>query len=142
MSCFPMFRSFLLYVDVRVIGSHACYARLRSMCLCIYLQARVFRSMFPHACMLGFVFFCVFMLTSTCLGAHSHAYMHISMLICVDQCVYMLISMFSTCFMPSLMCLCASCHVCVPRPRLACHVMCYCSHFVTLSFFLVFWPNG
>ena len=142
MSCFPMFRSFLLYVDVRVIGSHACYALLRSMCLCIYLQARVFRSMFPHACMLGFVFFCVFMLTSTCLGAHSHAYMHISTLICVDQCVYMLISMFSTCFMPSLMCLCASCHVCVPRPRLACHVMCYCSHFVTLSFFLVFWPNG
>ena len=82
-------------------------------------------SMPSHVCMLGFVFFHTFMLTSTCLDVHSHAYMHISMLICVDRCVYMLRSRFSTCFMPSSMCLCASRHVYVlrPRPCLSCHVL-------------------
>ena len=68
-----------------------------------------------------------------CLSLHSpiplclnlHAYMCISMLICVDWCVYMLRSMFSTCFMPSSMCLRASRHVYVlrPRPCLSCHVL-------------------
>ena len=34
-------------------------------------------------------------------------------------------SMFSTCFMPSFMCSCVPCHVCVlePRPCLSCHVL-------------------
>ena len=82
-------------------------------------------SMSSHACMLGFVFFLAFMLTFTCLYVHLHAYMHISILIFVDRCVYMLRSMFSTCFMPSSICLCASCLVYVPRPRpcLSCHVL-------------------
>jgi len=91
------------------------------------------RSMLSHARMLGFVFFHAFMLTSTCLDVHSHAYMHIPMLICVDQCVYMLRSMFSTCFMPSFMCL---------GLDLFCHAICYCSPFVpfiTFSCVLVYW---
>ena len=97
------------------------YALLRSTCF----YAPMPMSMPSHACMLGFVFFHVFMLSSTCLDVHLHAYMHISMLICVDQCVYMLRLMFSTCFMPSSMCLCASCYVYVPRPWpcLSCHVL-------------------
>ena len=82
-------------------------------------------SMLSHACVLGFLFFHVFMLTSTCLDVHSHAYMHISMLICVDRCIYMLRLMCSTCFMPSSMCLRALRHVYVlrPRPCLSCHVL-------------------
>ena len=78
-----------------------------------------------HVCMLGFVFFHAFVLTSTCLDVLLHAYMHISMLICVDRCVYMLKLMFSTCFIPSSMFLHASCLVYVirPRPCLSRHVL-------------------
>ena len=94
------------------------------MFVCIF-YAPMPMSMLPHACMLGFVFFQDFVITSTCLDVHSHAYMHISMLICVDRSVYMLRLMFSTCFILSSMCLCTLCHVCVPRPRLclSCHVL-------------------
>ena len=55
-------------------------------------------------------------------------------------------SMFSTCFVLSSMCLCAPCHVCVPRPRLclSCHVLLlpFC-RFVFLSCVLAyrFGPN-
>ena len=82
-------------------------------------------SMPSHACMLGFAFSHDFMFISTCLDVYPYAYMHISMLICVDRYVYMLRSMFSTCFMPSSMCLRASCYVYVlrPRPCLSCHVL-------------------
>ena len=64
-------------------------------------------------------------LRSTCLDVYPHAYMRISMLICVDRCVYMLRSMFSTCLMPLSMCMRASRHVYVlrPRPCLSCHVL-------------------
>ena len=100
-------------------------------------------SMPSHACMLGFVFFHAFMLTPTCLDVLLHAYMHISMLICVDWCIYMLRSMFSICFMPSSMCLRASrlVYVLRPRPCLLCHVLLqpFCSF---LLHFLVFWHNG
>ena len=82
------------------------------------LYASMPMSMPSHACMLGFVFFHPFMLTSTCLDAYLHAYIHIFPHICVDQCVYMLRSMFSTCFILFSTCLCTPCHVCVPRPRL------------------------
>ena len=99
-------------------------------------------SMPSHACMLGFVFFHAFMLTSICLDVHLHAYMHISMLICVDRCVYMLRLMFCTCFMPSSMCLRVSCYVYVlrPRPFLSYHVLLYpfCSFYcIFLSFGLM-----
>ena len=66
---------------------------------------------------------------------------HVAMLICLDLCFHML-ACLDLCFMPSSMCLCAQCHACVPRPRLVCHVMCYCSPFVpfiTFSCVLVFW---
>ena len=78
-----------------------------------------------HACMLGFAFSHAFMFISTCLDVYPHAYIRISMLICVDWCVYMLRSMFFICFMPSSMCLRASRHVYVlrPRPCLSCHVL-------------------
>ena len=93
-----------------------------SMCL---FPCYMVRSLSSHVCMLGFMFFQAFILTSICLDVHLHAYMHISMLTCVDRCVYMLRSMFSTWFMPSSMCLRALCHVYVlrPRPCLSRHVL-------------------
>ena len=48
---------------------------------------------------------------------------------------YVLGSMFSTCFVLSFTCLCLDLGY-VFRD------MCYCSPFVALFFFLVFWPNG
>ena len=100
------------------------------------------RSSSSHACMLGFVFFHAFMLTSSCLDVHLHAYMHISMRICVDRYFYMLRLMFSSCFMPSSMCLCASRMFMWLSLDLVCHAMCYCSHFVpfiTFSYVLAQW---
>ena len=97
---------------------------------------------------------CLHMLV--CLGLHSpmplcYIYMLrcistcllcISMLICVDRCVYMLRLMFSTCFMSSSMCLCASRHVYVlrPRPCLSCHLLLYpfCSFYRIFFFFFFF----
>ena len=92
--------------------------------MCLFTCYMV-RSLSSRACMLEFVFFHAFMLTSTCLDVHLRAYMHIFMLICVDRWVYMLRSMLSTCFMPSSMCLRALCHVFVLRlrPCLSCHVL-------------------
>ena len=81
-----------------------------------------------------------------CLGLHAH--MFVSRLFTpsmFDLHAYMLVSllMCSTCFMPSSMCLCAPCHVCVhrPRPCLSYHVLLQPFLFCLLHL-LVFWPNG
>ena len=108
MPCFPMLCS--SFCSTLMLGLHA-HVLVRCFWPCFY--AYMSRFMFSHA----------FMLTSTCLDVHFHAYMHISMLICVDRCVYILRSLFSTFFMPSSMCLRASCHVYVPRLCLSCHVL-------------------
>ena len=94
------------------------------MFVCMF-YAPIPMSMPSPACMLGFMFFHAFMLKSTCLDVHLHAYMHISKLICVDQCVYMLGFMLSTCLILSSMFLRASRHVYVlrPRPSLSCYVL-------------------
>ena len=118
------------------------YALLGSMCLFPWYMVR---SVSSHACMLGFVFFHSFMLAFTCLDVHLHAYMNISMLICVDRCAYMLICL-NLC---SLHALCHHLCACVLHAMfmclgldLVCHAMCFYSPFVTSSFFLVFWPIG
>ena len=56
------------------------------------------------------------------------------MLICLDLCFHML-ACLDLCFMPSSMCLCTPCHACVPKPRLVCHAMCYCSPFASFIAF-------
>ena len=110
---------FLFYVDVRITCSHACvmllgYALLGSMCLCVYFHA-IWLDPSLH------VLICLDLCSSmsmckvpTCLHVCFYAYMSRSMF----SHAYVLGSMFSTCFMSSFMCLCAPCHVCVPRPRL------------------------
>ena len=146
MRCFPLFcSSFLLYVDVRVICSHASHALLGSMCFMCLFPCYMVRSMFSHAYTLGFVFLHAFMLTSTCLDVHSRAYMHISMPKSLDLCLRLfvcldLFSLHDLCYLP---CSCAlhAMFVCVFLGYV-CHAMCYCSPFVALSSFLVFWPIG
>ena len=119
---FPCVDVWVYMLTCLILCLRLCLAQIY-MFVCIF-YAPMPMSMPSHVCMLGFVLF-HFMLTSTYLDVHSHAYIHISMLICVDWCVYMLRSMFSTCFMPSSMCLRTSCHVygLRPRPCLSCHVL-------------------
>ena len=71
--------------------------------------------------------------------------MHVSMPICLDLCFHMpmrldLCSLHALCYLP---CDCAlhAMFVCLDLDYV-CHAMCYCSPFVALSFFLVFWPIG
>ena len=72
-----------------------------------------------------------------------YVYMHVSMPICLYLCFHMLVcldlcSLHVSCYFP---CACAlyAMFVCLDLGYF-CHAMCYCSPFVTLSFFLMFWP--
>ena len=71
--------------------------------------------------------------------------MYVSLPICQDLCFHMpmcldLCSLYALCY---LSCACVL-HAMFVHLDLVyvCQVMCYCSPFVTLSFILVFWPNG
>ena len=88
--------------------------------LCFYAYVYAFTCLYAWICVLPCFYAYIHMLRCTL-----HAFMHISMLIYVDRCVYMLRSMFSICFMPSSMCLRALRHVYVlmPRPCLSCNVL-------------------
>ena len=101
------------------------YALLGSMCLRVYFHVICLDPCLHMLVCLDLRSSIAFMLTSTCLDVHSHVYMYISLLICVDRCLYVLRSMFLICFILSSMCLCTPCHVCVLRPRLCltCHVL-------------------
>ena len=90
-------------------------------CLCASFQ------MFYHAYVLAF----------TCSHACCHAYAQIYIFICLCAQIYALLAL---CHLP---CTCTphSMFVCLDLGYV-CHAMCYCSSFVALSFFLVFWPIG
>ena len=80
--------------------------------------------------MLGFAFSHAFMFISTCLDVYLHVYMHASMPICLDLCFHMLVCLGLLLYMlyaislVRSICLLASYHVYVFRPRfcLSCHV--------------------
>ena len=97
--------------------------------VCIHVLCSYTYVSASHACLLGFVFFHAFMLTSTCLDVLLHANMHISMLICVDRwSLHALCRHLCACVLHALfMCL---------GLDLVCHAMCYCSpsvYFITFS---------
>ena len=88
----------IFYAQIRI---RTClYAWIHVLpCLCVSFH--MFTHAFPCLCLdLNF-----YMLACLDLGFH--------MLICPDLCSYMLVclDLYSTCFMPSSMCLCALCHV-------------------------------
>ena len=148
--CFPMLCA--SFCSRLMLGLHV-YMLIRCCWLClvwIYVftclfPCYMFRSLSSHACMLGFAFFHAFMLAFTCLDIHLHAYMHISMPICPDLCPYMpmCLDLYSLCALCHFPCACVL-HVMFMCLDLGyvCHAMFYCSHFVPLLHFLVFWPNG
>ena len=135
-----------LFCSMLMLGLHAHIPNIMSMVM-PYLDPHVcmhvlcsYAYVYGFICfMLGFLFFHTFTLTPTCLDIHSHAYMHMSMPICLDLCCHMLVCLD----------LCS--------PHALCHLPCACAlnamfMFVMpcaivallslLSFFLVFWPNG
>ena len=134
---------FLFYVDVRVTCSHAWYhvygyVLLKSTC---FYARSMLQCLYPSLHMLVYLDSCPSMsmcLIAMCLHAcfYAYAYIYASTCLCVwIYALYMLYASFP----------CA----CVLYAMIAfldlgyvCHAMCNCSPFVTLSFFLVFWPSG
>ena len=127
MPCVPMFYAF--FCSRLMLGLHARMLDIMSMvmpCLDLCVLCIYFHAIWLDPClhMLICLDSCSSMImcqVSTRLHACFHAYVSRSML--SHACV--LGSMFSTCFMPSSLCLCTPCHVYVLRPRLclSCHVL-------------------
>ena len=138
--CHVSFVSFLslLCVDVRVLCSHAWYhvydyALLGSMCSYAFCHVLCLD---PHPHMLICLDSCSSMFMWLDLRFHMFVYLNLGfhMLVCLNLC--------SAWFMPSSMCLCPPCHICVPRPRLclSCHVLLqpFC-RFTFLAYVLAMW---
>ena len=144
MPCF--FYVLFLFCSMLMLGLHAHMLDIMSMvmpCLDLYVCIHVLRS---------YAYIRVF----TCLYAWIHAfpclcakflyvYMHVSMPICLYLCFHMLVcldlcSLHVSCYFPCAYALYAM-FACLDLGYV-CHAMCYCSPFVALSFFLVFWPIG
>ena len=134
---------FLFQDNVRVTCSHARMMLLVMPCLdlCIYMFISIlYGQILVFTCLYAWIH------VLPCLCARClHVYMHVSMPICLDLCFHMpmcldLCPLHALCYLP---CACALhvMFVCLYLGHV-CHVMCYCSSFFALSFFLVFWPNG
>ena len=76
---FSYVSTFLLYVDVKVMHSHACYALLGSMCLCTFCHVSSL-DLYPYM----LIYLDPFSAMSLC---------YVSMPICLDLCFYMLVCM-------------------------------------------------
>ena len=134
---------FLFYIDVRVTCSYACMMLLAMpfLDLCIYVFIpMLYGQILVFTCLYAWIH------VLPCLCARFlHVYMHVSMPICLDLCFHMpmcldLFSLHALCYIPCA-CVLHAMFVCLDLGYV-CHAMCYCSPFVALSFFIVFWPNG
>ena len=128
---------FLFYIDVRVTCSYACMMLLAMPCLdlCIYVFIpMLYGQILVFTCLYDWIH------VLPCLCAKfPHVYMHVSMTICLDLCFHMpmcldLFSLHALCYIPCA-CVLHAMFVCLDLGYV-CHAMCYCSPFVTLSFFL------
>ena len=144
---FPLFRSSLCFALMLGLCAHV-LDTMSMVMLCSDLCERMLFAMFYayiyiRTCLYAWIHVlpclcaCFHMFTHTlpclCLCLDLHFYMLVCsnlgfhMLVCPNLCSYMLVclDLCFTCFMPSSMCLCAPCHVCVLRPRLclSCHVL-------------------
>ena len=102
--------------------------------LCSYAYIRVFTCLYAW----------IHVLPRLC-AKFLHVYRYAPMLICLDLCFHMLVrldlrSLHAFCYIPYA-CALHAMFVCLDLGYV-CHAMCYCSPFVALSFFLVFWPIG
>ena len=113
------------------------YALLGSMCSCVY-----FHDIWLDPCI--HMLICLNSCSSMICAKFLHVYMHVSMPRCLDLCFHILVcldlcSLNALCYLP---CACTlhAMFVCLDLGYVCC-AMCNSSPFVTLSFFLVFWPN-
>ena len=124
--CFDLFFSCVVWLDPHVSLLFTCLSvfptcfmlyAVFSYVLFLFLLYVDFRVTCSHAWYLVYGYA---LLRSTSLYA-------CLMLLCLCLCLHMIVSLliWSICFMPSSMCLCTPCHVCVlrPRPCLSCHVL-------------------
>ena len=114
------------------------YALLGSMCLCVYF----------HVIWLDPVFTCLYAWIHVlpCLCARLiHVDVYVSMPTCLDLRFHMFVCLdlcflHALCYLPCV-CMLHAMFLCLDLSHVR-HAMCYCSHFVAFSFFLVFWPIG
>ena len=134
---------FLFQVNVRVTCSHVCVMLLAMPCLdlCVYVFiSMIYSQIHVFTCLYAWIH------VLPCLCARLlHVYMHVSMPICLNLCFHMpmcsdLCSLHGLYYLPYA-CALHAMFVCLDLGYV-CHATCYRSPFFTLSFFLVFWPNG
>ena len=144
MPCFSMFCTY--FCSMMMVGLHAHMLDIMSMdmsCLDLHVCMHVLCS---YAYI--WVFTCLYAWTHVlpCLCAKFlYVYMHVFVPICLYLCFHMLVcldlcSLHVSCYFPCAYALYAM-FACLDLGYV-CHAMCYCSLFVTLSFFLVFCPIG
>ena len=153
----------MLGSDLCVLCFLPCYV-LRSASVHAYMLGFMFYHVyvlsshtFTHVAMIMRLDLHFYMLACSNLGFHLPRclYLCFHMLICPDLCSYMpicpdlcfhmpmcldLCSLYTLCYVPYA-CALHAMFVC-PHLGYVCHAMCYCSPFVVLSFFLVFWSIG
>ena len=143
MPCFLMFYASFSSRLIRVTCSHVYLMLLATLCLdlCVYVLFAMFHAqIYIHTCLYAWIH----VLPCLCIS-FLHVCLHISMPICLDLCFHLLVcldlcSLHALCHLP---CACAlhAMFLCLDLGHVR-HAMCYCSLFVTLSSFLVFWPIG
>ena len=144
MPCFSMFCS--SFCSVLMLGLHTHMLNIMSIVmscldlrvcmhvLCSYAYIRVFTCLYTW----------IHVLPCLC-AKFLHVYMYVPMPVCLYLCFYMLVcldlySLHVSCYFP---CACAL-YAMFPCLDLSfvCHAMRYCSPFVALSLYIVFWPIG
>ena len=113
-----------IHVCMHVLCSYA-YVHVSHMLVCLGLRS-------PMPLCYIYMLRCI----SICLHAHFHACM------CRSVCLHVLISVLYHALCHHLCaCMLQAMFMCLTLD-LVCHVRCYCSPFVSLLHFLMFWPNG
>ena len=144
MPCFPIFCAF--FCSMLMLGLHAHMLDIMSMVmpcldlhvcmhvLCSYAYVYAFTCLYAWVYVLPCLYVYIYMLR--CISTCFHACM------CRSVCLHALdwCSLHALCYLPCAYVLHAM-FICQDLGHV-CHAMCYCSPFVALSFFLVFWPIG
>ena len=137
MSCFSMFCA--SFCSMLMLGLHA-----HMLVWCCWAIPCLDLWIYVFICMLICLYAWIHVLPCLC-AKFLHVYMHVSMPICLDLCSHMsmcldLCSLHAICYIPCAWVLYAM-FACLDLGYV-CHFMCYCSPFIALSFFLVFWSIG
>ena len=139
-SMFPLFHSsfcFMLMLGLcaHMLGIMYMVMLCSDLVFVCFLPCFMLRSTSVHAYILGFMFYHAYVLAFPC--SHTYCHAHAQIYVCLCARIYALRSLCQLSI-----CLCASCHVCMPKPRLclSCHVLLqpFC-RFIFLSCVLAYW---